>query len=240
MNVQNKKKKRPKSLPLTVLQKKKQKTGRVGEEHSGNDSDEVASEVEEGATAKFLASSSNFKDVKTFDEFHIMVNGVCIDSDVPEDIRRKYYELCCTKDSFLHDRLLPGLCSKLASGMIVETINIVDFIRGCKVTTPKKDLEVWEKSLRSFELLGLNVGFLRSRVHQLLKLAFETEGGSEMRRFREVKEEKKRAIDEIQKLEAKLVELREVSANCDHEIESLRMKAESFEVKFQEKVGAPW
>lgn len=244
MDAQSKKRRRPKSLPLTVVQKKKQKAGPVGpqfglpEEQSGNDSDEVASEVLEGA--KFSGSSLNLKDVKNFEEFHIMVNGVCIDSDLPEDIRRKYYELCRTKDSFLHDRLLPGLYSKLAAGMIVETINIVDFIRGCKLSTPRRDFEVWEKSLRSFELLGLNVGFLRSRLHQLLRLAFETEDASEIRRYWEVKEEQSRATGEIQKLEAKLVELKESCAKCDEEIENLRMKTESYEVKFQEEVDAPW
>ncbi|KAH6803948.1 hypothetical protein C2S51_032195, partial [Perilla frutescens var. frutescens] len=243
MDAQNKKKRRPKSLPLTIVQKKKQHAGSVEpqfglpEEQSGNDSDEVASEVLEGAK---LSGSFHFKDVKSLDEFHIMVNGICIDSDLPEDIRRKYYELCCSKNSFLHDRLLPGLYSKLAAGMIVETINIADFIRGCKLSTPRKDFEVWEKSLRSFELLGLNVGFLRSRVHQLLRMAFETEGALGIRRYWEVQEEQTRTEDQIRKLEAKLVELRECSAKCDREIENLKMKTESYEVKFQEEVDAPW
>lgn len=243
MDAQSKKKRRPKSLPLTVVQKKKQQAGSVGPqfgvtgEQSGNDSDEVASEVLEGAK---VSGSSHFKDVKSFEEFHIVVNGSCIDSDLPEDIRVKYYELCCSKNSFLHDRLLPGLYSKLAAGMIVETINIADFIRGCKLTTPRKDFDVWEKSLRSFELLGLNVEFLRSRLHQLVSMAFETEDASEIRRYLEVQKEQSRTKDEIQKLEAKLVELKENSAKCDHEIENLKMKIESYEVKFQEEVSAPW
>lgn len=243
MDAQIKKKRRPKSLPMTVVQKKKEKAGRGGpqfgllEEQSGNDSDEVASEVLEGAK---LSGSFHFKDVKRFEDFHIVVNGVCIDSDLPEGIRRKYYELCCSKNSFLHDRLLPGLYSKLAAGMIVETINIADSIRGCKPTTPRKDFEVWEKSLRSFELLGLNVGFLRSRLHQLQRLAFETEGALEIRRYSEVQNEQSSAKDEIQKLEAKLVELREISDKCDLEIENLRIKKQSYELKFQEEVDAPW
>ncbi|XP_057768955.1 B3 domain-containing protein Os01g0234100-like isoform X2 [Salvia miltiorrhiza] len=236
VDAQSTKKRRRKSLPMTVVQKKKQKAGLL-EEQSGNDSDEVASEVLEGAK---LSGSFHFKDVNKFDEFHIVVNGVCIDSDLPEDIRRKYYELCCSKNSFLHDRLLPGLYSKLAAGMIVETINIADSIRGCKPTTPRKDFEVWEKSLRSFELLGLNVGFIRSRLHQLQRLAFETEDALEIRRYLEVQKEQSRANDEIQKLEAKLVELREISAKCDHELENLRIKKESYELKFQVEVDAPW
>ncbi|KAL0377721.1 UNVERIFIED_CONTAM: hypothetical protein Sradi_3077600 [Sesamum radiatum] len=172
------------------------------EEQSGNDSDEVASEVLEGT--KFSGSSFHFKDVKSFEEFHIVVNGVCIDSELPEHIRRKYYELCCSKNAFLHDRVLPGLYSKLAAGMIVETINIADVIRGCKLNTPRKDFEVWEKSLRSFELLGLNVGFLRARLRWLLSLAFDTEGALEVRRYWETQKEQSRTEEEIQKLEASL------------------------------------
>ncbi|KAL8473170.1 hypothetical protein ACS0TY_029454 [Phlomoides rotata] len=244
MDAQSKKKRRPKSLPLTVVQKKKDKAGAAGlqfgqsEEHSGNDSDEVASEVLEGT--KFSGSSFPFKDIKSFEEFHIMVNGVCIDSDLPEHIRRKYYGLCCSKNAFLHERLLPGLYSKLAAGMIVETINIGDAIQGCKLTTPREDFEVWEKSLRSFELLGLNVGFLRARLHQLLKLAFDTEGASEVRRYWEAQKEQNQVKDEIEMLEAKLVELNELSAKYDDEIENLKSKAESCELKFQEEANAPW
>lgn len=207
------------------------------EEQSGNDSDEVASEVLEGTK---VSGSFLFKDVKCFEEFRIVVNGVCIDSELPEDIRRKYYELCSSKNSFLHERLLPGLYSKLAAGMIVETIHIADFIRGCNPATPRKDFEVWEKSLRSFELLGLNVGFLRSRLNQLLRLAFESEGASEIRKYWEVQQEQSHAKDEIQKIEAKLVELREFSARCDNEIENLRMKTEHYQLKFQQEVDAPW
>ncbi|KAL0343683.1 UNVERIFIED_CONTAM: B3 domain-containing protein [Sesamum angustifolium] len=238
------KKRRPKSLPLTVVQKKKEKeeplVPQLGqpEEQSGNDSDEVASEVLEGT--KFSGSSFHFKDVKSFEEFHIVVNGVCIDSELPEHIRQKYYDLCCSKNAFLHDRVLPGLYSKLAAGMIVETINIADVIRGCKLNTPRKDFEVWEKSLRSFELLGLNVGFLRARLRRLLSLAFDTEGALEVRRYWETQKERSRTEEEIQKLEAQLVELKELSAKYDHERENLKTKAESYELKFQEEVDAPW
>lgn len=235
------KKRRKKSLPLTVVQTKKHKAGLQfgqSEEHSGYDSDEVASEVLEGT--KFSGSSFPFKDIKCFEEFHIMVNGACVDFDLPEKIRRKYYELCCSQNAFLHEHLLPGLYSKLAAGMIVETINIADAIRGCKLTTPREDFEVWEKSLRSFELLGLHVGFLRARLHKLLKLAFDTEGASEVRRYWEAQKEQNRVKNEIEMLEAKLVELNELSAKYDDEIENLKSKAESREVEFQEEANAPW
>ncbi|KAI3462757.1 hypothetical protein Pfo_019420 [Paulownia fortunei] len=244
MDAQIKKKRHPKSLPLTVVQKKKQKEGPLGpqlgqpEEPSENDSDEVASEVLEGS--KFSGSAFHFKDVKNFEEFHILVNGVCVDSEIPEHIRRKYYELCCSKNAFLHDCLLPGLYCKLAAGIIVEAVNIADAIRGCKLTTPRKEFEVWEKSLRSFELLGLNVGFLRARLQRLISMAFDSEGALDTRRYWDAQMDHSCTEDEIQNLEAKLVELKELSAKYDHDIENLKMTAESYELMFQEEVNASW
>ncbi|KAL6551715.1 hypothetical protein OROGR_007869 [Orobanche gracilis] len=239
------KKKRPKSLPLTIVQKNKDSEGPPlrphlvqSEEHSGNHSDEVASEVLEGT--KSNGSSFRFKDVKTFEEFRITVNGVCLDSELPEDIRRIYYDLCCSRNAYLHDDVLPGLYDKLAAGMIAETSNIAEFIRGCTITTPGKDFEVREKSLRSFELLGLNVGFLRDRVRRLHSLACDSESAVDVRRYFEARKERSRTKDEIWKLEAKLVELKELSAKCTLEVENLQVKAESYGVQFQEEVDAAW
>ncbi|XP_022859391.1 B3 domain-containing protein Os01g0234100-like [Olea europaea var. sylvestris] len=238
------KKRRPKSLPLTVVQKKKQKAGQLGlqlgplEEQSGNDSDEVASEVFEGS--KCSGSSIHFKDIKSFEEFHIVVNGVCIDSEIPEHVRQKYYELCRSKNAFLHEGLLPGLHCKLAAGMIFEAVNTADAIRSCKLTTPREDFEVWEKSLRSFELLGLNVGFLGARLCRVLKLAFDSEGAVDAKKYWEAKTKRARTEEGIRDLEVKLVELKEASAKFDAEIESLKSKAESYELMFQEEVNAPW
>lgn len=244
MDGQSKKKRRQKSLPLTVFRRKKYKRDllwpQLGhpEEQSGNDSDEVASEVLEGS--KFSESAFSFKDVKTLEDFHISVNGTCIDSEIPEDIRRKYYDLCCSKNAFLHDRLLPGLYSKLAAGMIVEAITIADAVRGCKPTTPRKEFEVWEKSLKSFELLGLNVGFIRARLRKLVSMAFESEAALETRRYWDARVDYNQTEDEIQHLEAKLVELKELSTKYDTEIESLKSNAERHEVLFQEEADAPW
>lgn len=247
MALNNKKKKRPKSLPLTVVQKKKQKAGlcrsivpHMGqfEEQSGNDSDEVASEVLE--STKFSGDSVRFRDIKRFEDFHITVNGVCIDSELPEHVRRKYYELCCSKDAFLHELFLPGLHCKLAAGIIFEAVNTTDAIKSCKLTTSRKEFEKWEKSLRSFELLGMNVGFLRARLHRLQNLAFDSEGALETKRYWEAKTARARTEDEIRNLETKLVELKEASGKYDAEIEMLRSKAESYELMFQEEVNGPW
>nr|GMC67457.1 B3 domain-containing protein Os01g0234100-like [Ipomoea batatas] len=239
-NPNNKRKKRQKSLPLTVVQKKKHKAQQLVqlEEQSGNDSDEVASEVFEGSKSLSLAAS--FGDIKSFEDFTIVVNGVCLDSEIPEHIRRKYYELCCSKNAFLHDRLLTGLYGQLIAGMIFEVVSIADALRACKLTTARTEFEVWDKSLKSFELLGMNVGFLRDRVRHLLDLAFESEGASDAKRYWEAKTGMARTEEEIKTIEIKLVELKEASKVYSADIEALRSKAESFELMFDEEINAPW
>ncbi|CAN4082890.1 unnamed protein product [Withania somnifera] len=242
-NAHNVKKRQKKSLPLTVVQRRKRKVDLSKqllplEAQSGNDSDEVASEIFEGSRSSSLAV--RFRDIKSLEEFHILVNGVCIDSELPEHIRTKYYELCCSKNAFLHDRLLHGLHCKLIAGMIFEVVNIADMIRGCKLTTPRKDFDKWEKSLKSFELLGMNVGFLRTRLRWLLSLAFDSEGASDTKRYWETKKEWSRAEDEIHNLEAKLDELKQASGKYGADVEALKSKAENYEIMFQGEVNAPW
>ncbi|CAK9166486.1 unnamed protein product [Ilex paraguariensis] len=247
LTVPKSKKHRPKSLPLTEVQKKNKREKLSisihqlpqSLEQSGNESEEVGSEVLEGS--KFSGTAVRFKDIKSFEDFHIMVNGMCIDSEIPKHIQIKYYELCRSKNAYLHDRLLPGLCCTLVAGIIFEIVNIADAIRVCKLTTSRYEFSAWEKSLKSFELLGMNVGFIRSRVRWLLSLAFDSEGGaSDTKRYLEAKTERSRAENEIKNLEAKLLELREVTVKSDANIETLKSKAESYELNFKKEVSAPW
>ncbi|KAM7520491.1 hypothetical protein LguiB_019453 [Lonicera macranthoides] len=240
-----KRRKRPNTNPSTSVGKKNKKTGltssvlQVGQpvEQSGNDS-EVGSEILEGS--KFSESTGSFKDIKCFEDFHITVNGLCIDAELPKHMRLKYYELCKSRSAYLHDRVLSGLYSKLVAGIIGETVNIADAIRECNFTTSRDEIALWEKSLKSFALLGMNVGFMRNRIRRLLSLAFESEGASETRRYIEAKTERIRVEDEIMNLEAKLVELKEATERCGADIESLKPEAERYELKFREEINAPW
>ena len=50
-----------------------------------------------------LASIIDFKEIKSIDSFFILVNGSRIDSELLEYHRTRYYELCCSQNSFLHE-----------------------------------------------------------------------------------------------------------------------------------------
>ncbi|XP_044470445.1 B3 domain-containing protein Os01g0234100-like [Mangifera indica] len=240
------KRKRQKSLSLAVVQKKNKKTGRsksasnIGQpaEQSENDSEEVGSEVLEGF--KLSAPAVQFKDVTSLDNFNIFVDGSLIDSELSEDIRCKYYELCRTRNAFLHDSLIQGINFKLIGGIIYETVNIADAVRACNLSTSSDEFAMWDKTLKAFELLGMNVRFLRARVRRLLNLAFESEGAIDTRRYIEAKAQQATAEHEISNIEARLEELKGACENFCADLDILKSKAEIYELKFQEVVNAPW
>ncbi|GLU20005.1 hypothetical protein SLE2022_362230 [Rubroshorea leprosula] len=240
------KRKLSKSLPLAFVQKKNKKTGQQGlatnpgqlAMQSDYDSEDVGSEVLEGL--KLSANTIQFKDMTKFENFNILVDGLVIDSELLEDVHNKYYKLCCSQNAFLHESLIPGINLKLIVGTICETVNIADAIRHCKLTTRRDEFDSWDNSLKAFELLGMNVGFLRARLRRLAHLAYDSEGAADTRRYMEAKTEQAHTADEIRNLEAKLAELKGAYERFTIEIEELKSKAESYEMRFQEEVSAPW
>ena len=239
------KRKRPKSLPLAVVQKKKRSglqrlACNIGQpaEQSENDSEEVGSEDLEGF--KLSVPTIKFKEITSFENFNILVDGLVINSELSEDIRNKYYRLCCSQNSFLHENIIQGLNFKLIVGTISETVNIADAIRTSKFTTSRDEFHSWDKTLKAFKLLGMNVGFLRTRLHRLVNLAFESEGAADTRRYIEAKTERAQTEDEIRNLEAKLAVLKNSCKTFGIEIDSLQSKAETYELRFEEEVKAAW
>ena len=202
-------------------------------EQPGNDSDEFGSEVLEGI--RFSESSVDFKDINRIENFTILVDGLVIDSEISPHLRSKYYELCCSQNAFLHDRLLDGLNCKLAAGIICETVNIADAIRASKLTTSRDNFTTWDNTLKAFEKLGMNVGFLCARLDRLVSFAFDLERVLESKRLERVQTE-----EEIRTLEAKLLRVKESMKNLDEEIEGLKGKNKTLEVKFWEEANAPW
>ncbi|KAE8695358.1 B3 domain-containing protein [Hibiscus syriacus] len=180
----SKKRKCPKPLPLASVRKKNKSSGlqglscNIGQPavQSENDSEEVGSEVLEDF--KRNVPTSQFKGITSF-ENNILVDGLVVDPKLSEDIRSKYYQLCCSQNAFLHENIIQGISFKFKVGIISETVRIADAIRGCKLTTSRDEFDRWDKTLKAFELLGVNVGFLRTRLQHLVNLAFESEGAAE-------------------------------------------------------------
>ncbi|XP_034226750.1 B3 domain-containing protein Os01g0234100-like isoform X2 [Prunus dulcis] len=202
-------------------------------DHSESESeDDVGFEVLDGL--RLSESVVTFEEVKCMDDFNVLVNGLIINSEFSKYILNKYYELCCSQNSFLHEHLLEGLNCKLVAGVISETVNIADAIRACNITTPEGNFSTWDQTLKAFQGLGMNIGFLLARLDQLVSLA------SKSKRFKEARLEKDQAEEEMRCLEAKLLEVKEAVNRLESEIETLNTSSENPELVFQEVAKSSW
>ncbi|KAK1402576.1 TF-B3 domain-containing protein [Heracleum sosnowskyi] len=183
---------------------------------------------------RFSQSVVNFEDVKSFENFNVVVDGLIIDCEIPQNLRVKYYELCCSQKSYLHDQLIDGMNLHLVVGVISETINIADAIRSLKPTTCG-NLKEWDNTLKAFEILGMKVGFLRARMNKLLSLSSDSEEALKCKILEKVKAE-----EELKALEIKSCSVKEVIENSKYEIEVMKKKAERLEDVFMEESKAPW
>ncbi|CAI0430019.1 unnamed protein product [Linum tenue] len=241
------KKRRCKVPQSSFLRKKKRKPskprssfhdGQPPAGQSENDSEEVGSEVLEGFKLSF--PGLKFEDIQSFEDFSIVIEGLVLDSELTEDVRRKYYKLCCCQNAFLHENLIKGLNFKLIAGVISETISIADAMRGCDLSTSRDEFATWDKTLKATELFGMNVGFLRARLTHLVTLAFDSEDAAKTRRYMEARTERLHIEDEIRNIEAKLVGLKATHERYESDVENLKTRAERYEVRFNREVLAPW
>nr|XP_033514524.1 B3 domain-containing protein Os01g0234100-like isoform X1 [Nicotiana tomentosiformis] len=210
----------------------------IPDSDQGPASDQCGSDSDNGSevlSIRFSESRLEFKDVKDFSGFNILVDGLIIDAEIPAHIRTKYYYLCCTQKSFLHEHLLGGLNCKLAAGMITETVNIADAIRASKISIPRDFLETWDNTLKGFECLGMEVGFLRARLGKLINMSCESDSILLSKRV-----ELAEAKEEMRNLEEKVLKVKQVIQKLDSEIEALTLKDTSFELKFKALAAAPW
>ncbi|CAL1391635.1 unnamed protein product [Linum trigynum] len=188
------------------------------------------------------ASAVDFQQVKSFDDFDIIVNGLVINSELSKHLQLKYYELCSSQKLFLHEQILNGLNCKLIAGVIAETINIADAIRASKFNgggndngQQKEDFVTWESTLLAFQKLGMNVEFILTRLRQLMRLC------DNANRCKRLKTERVEVGKEVKVLEAKLEESVRRMRRIDEEIEKLEIDdVEDVEVKFRELAKAPW
>ncbi|XP_056161043.1 B3 domain-containing protein Os01g0234100-like isoform X2 [Syzygium oleosum] len=183
---------------------------------------------------QFSESVIDFKDVTSIENFSIITKGLVIDSELSEHLRAKYYELCRCQKTFLHTCLLEGLNYKLAAGIISETVNIADAIRASRITTSIEDFDVWATTLKAFEDLGMDVGFLRARLGRLISLALTS------RKCEEVKGERACAAEKRSRLEAELTETKGAISRLHAEIETTGNDSYGLEMAFQQVASAPW
>ncbi|XP_012836956.1 PREDICTED: B3 domain-containing protein Os01g0234100-like isoform X1 [Erythranthe guttata] len=180
-------------------------------------------------------SIDQFKDISGFENFKIQSGGLILDSEIPKNIRAKYYNLCCSQRMFLHDHLINGLSTKLAVVMISETTNISEAVRSADVSTSLHHLECWEKTLKAFEDLGMAVGFIRNRLHKLLEISREAQSNNES------KMTVKTQADHVSgNLETSSLNVEALIGSLEAEIESLRWKNEKLGFEFRELARAPW
>ncbi|CAK7323144.1 unnamed protein product [Dovyalis caffra] len=201
-------------------------------DHSENESEDLGFEITDGI--RLSKSVFDFKEVKSFEDFDILVDGLVINCELSKCLQVKYYELCCSQKSFLHEHLLHGLNCKLVAGILAETINIADAIRASKVTTSRNNFATWEKTLKSLLGLGMNVGFLLARLGRLVTLSDKS------KRCEEARLERIKAEMERRSLEAKLWEVKENINRLDFEIETLEMNSENLGRVFDKMAKAPW
>ncbi|WOH13850.1 hypothetical protein DCAR_0933361 [Daucus carota subsp. sativus] len=192
----------------------------VAADNSGMNSDNSGSDDFYGL---WIAHSvTDFKDVKDFENFSITVDRIILDNQIPHDRREKYYELCCSQNSYLHDQLIDEKLSlHLVVGIILETVSISDAINSSKPGS-YKDLKAWDNTLKSFEILGMKVGFLRAKIDKLLTLSSESEDALQRKIV-----EKAKAKEELKALEIRRSSLKEVIENLAHEIEAIKIKAQT-------------
>lgn len=180
---------------------------------------DLGSEVLDGI--RFSDSDIKFEGVKGFEDFNIIVDGLILDSKFPVNTRKKYYELCHSQKSFLHENFLKGMNCNLVVGIISETINIADAINSCKkASTSHEDLRTWEKTLKGFELLGMNVAFLLARINQVLDPGEESDTADESNKLKESIIKRAFTGERMKALESKLKMLKETMEKIDFQMDA--------------------
>uniref|UniRef100_A0ACD5YX25 Uncharacterized protein n=1 Tax=Avena sativa TaxID=4498 RepID=A0ACD5YX25_AVESA len=163
-----------------------------------------------------------FDGVPSFKNFNILIDGLPINPELfPDCLRGTYYELCCDRKVLLHRNLLKNIPPTLVVGVIMETANIA---KGISPSASPEDLAAWKKILESFELLGMDVGFLRKSVNDFLGITAKSstdQSSVECEGYEEVKLEKDRAEEKMRTLKSKMATVKEAMRAVDVEMEEM-------------------
>ncbi|XP_044442484.1 B3 domain-containing protein Os01g0234100-like [Triticum aestivum] len=163
---------------------------------------------------------TDFNVVKSFRSFKVIVGGSAIDDkQLPTETRRAYHGLCHDRKSLLHGRLQKNLEPLLAAGVIIETVRIAKGIRASAASPSREDLTRWKKDLESFEMMGMDVGFMRERVNSLLTLLKKADHLHEG--YDAAKLERARATEGLRALESKLSSIKNALKEIDVELQEM-------------------
>ncbi|CAN6687733.1 unnamed protein product [Malus baccata var. baccata] len=124
-------------------------------DQSENDSEHHDFEVLDGL--RLSEPDVAFKEVKIMKKFNVLINDLNIDSEFSKLLLTKYYDLFCSKNHSIVN-------------FFSRIINIADAMKSCSVTTLEGNFYTWDKTLRAFEGLGMNI-FLGARLDQFVSLA---------------------------------------------------------------------
>ncbi|KAE8791096.1 B3 domain-containing protein [Hordeum vulgare] len=226
-------------------------TNKASEDDSCNDlfSEEAGNDYIRSADADpgpdFNAMMKTFRAFKTAIDSSAVIDRKL----VPDRLLRTYYKLCGAKKALLHRRLPENINPTLAAGVIVETASIAEGIRSYDPTTCE-DLAAWKKTLESMELLGMDVGFMRKRVDELLFLLDAARPSldghaapEEGYKYNEevMKLERGRAADKVRALESKMASLKDALKEMDTEMEEIaEERRRGHAIAVLQLAAAPW
>nr|XP_017239944.1 PREDICTED: B3 domain-containing protein Os01g0234100-like [Daucus carota subsp. sativus] len=152
---------------------------------------------------------------------------------LPEHLRIKYYELCCSQNKLLHQYLKGKENSIYAAGMIAGVTAVSYSIRSSNLSTPLDRLKDWDRQLEGFEHLGMEVSFIRDRLHRLTSLADNPNREEGSTRIREAISERDIVID-------KVVEMNKAIDSLNKEIKRLQDKEMKDRLNYVKEAGASW
>ncbi|XP_019158469.1 PREDICTED: uncharacterized protein LOC109155207 [Ipomoea nil] len=165
--------------------------------------------------------------------FKVVVNNINIDSAISEYTRLMYYELCHSRNAYLHELQEPRLNYTLIAGAITETVKITDGIKAATLATGRDVLGVWDRTLIGVGHFGMEVGFLHGRISELIRLCEASE-------IVDAKEKEKAIAEaEMNDILYKVSKVSVVIKNLDEETQA-HSGGERVEEVFKNVASADW
>ncbi|KAL2477244.1 B3 domain-containing protein-like [Forsythia ovata] len=96
------------------------------------------------------------------------------------------------------------------------------------------------RQLEGFKVLGMDVGFLRSRLSFLVRIATKMRETLGSKMYAEAMLKRDCMEEEIHTLNSRLLELKQAKRKLDNDLDVLKVEAERLELIFEEEANTPW